>query len=430
MPAEAGEVEYNMQSFLSLYNKLLRAEVNNTFDAEIEELNKSLEFDKHHLDCLFNPEKHPAVIRLGECSCSAEEKQQCSKLCFFNAIDIDKDDNIIISMEDCVGCGDCINNCKSNNLSEIKEVVPIFESLHNDDVSVYAMIAPAYISQFSEEVTPGKLRSAFKQLGFTGMIEVALFADILTLKEALEFDKAIKEDDDFMLTSCCCPMWIAMIKKIYHTLVPHMPPSVSPMAACGRSIKTLYPEVKTVFIGPCIAKKAESRDKDITDAVDYVLTFEEMQDILNAADINPVMLEEDLRSHSSKAGRTYAVTSGVSKAVQNTLKRLKPERNIPLRAQHADGIKACKELLKDILEGRHHANFIEGMGCVGGCVGGPKALIAKEYAAKHVNDYGEMAEYNTPVDNPYVIDLLKKLGFDTIESLLEDDNMFIRDFKQ
>ena len=416
-----------MQSFLYLYNKLLKAGVNNKLDIEIKNLKESLDFDKHHLDCLLNPQKHTPVIRLAQCSCSDEDKKACENLCFFDALKRDENGNMTI-LDDCVGCGDCIEECESNNLAEIKEIVPIFELLNTGKTPVYAMIAPAYIGQFSKEVTPGKLRSVFKKLGFAGMIEVALFADILTLKEALEFDKVIQVNDDFMLTSCCCPMWIAMIKKIYHTLIPHLPPSVSPMAACGRSIKILHPEVKTVFIGPCIAKKAESREKDITDAVDFVLTFKEMKDILDASKINPAALDEDSRDHSSAAGRIYARTDGVSEAVQNTLSRLKPERRIPLKSQHADGVPACKALLKEIINGNVKANFIEGMGCIGGCVGGPKSLIDKKDATKNVNEYGRKAVYNTPVDNPYVIELLERLGFDNIESLLKDDNIFTRNF--
>lgn len=417
-----------MQSFLSLYKRLLKARIYNKSEADIDNIKSGMDYDKHHLDCLLNPQKQPAVIKLGKCSCSDEEKEKCEEVCFFNALKHDKDGNMMISREDCVGCGDCINNCKSNNLTEIKEAIPIFDILNEGESPVYVMIAPAYISQFSEKVTPEKLRRAFKLLGFSGMIEVALFADILTLKEALEFDNTIQNDKDFMLTSCCCPMWIAMIKKIYNTLVPHLPPSVSPMAACGRSIKTLYKDATTVFIGPCIAKKAESREADITESVDFVLTFEEAQDIFEIAGINPVELDEDLRDHSSKAGRTYAITSGVSEAVKSTLERLSPERDIPLKAQHADGIKACKIMLKEILDGTIKSNFIEGMGCVGGCVGGPKALIDKEEAKDNVKEYGDKAEYITPVDNPYVIELLGRLGFDSIKSLLEDDNLFTRSF--
>jgi iron only hydrogenase large subunit-like protein len=305
----------------------------------------------------------------------------------------------------------------------------MFELLHSNTTPVYAMIAPAYISQFSNEVTPGKLRTAFKLLGFEGMIEVALFADILTLKEALEFDSTINNKDDFLLTSCCCPIWIGMIKKVYHTLMTHVPPSVSPMVACGRSIKKMYPDAKTVFIGPCVAKKAEAKQEDIADAVDYVLTFQEMKQIFEVAKIVPRQLEEDLRDHSSKAGRTYARTAGVSEAVDNTLKKLKPKRVIPLRAKQADGIPECKELLKKIQDGDIDANFIEGMGCVGGCVGGPKSIIDKDEATISVNKYGMEATYDTPVDNPFVIEMLHRLGFDTIESLLRGDNMFTRNFE-
>lgn len=181
-----------MQSFLSLYNKIADASVHNKLDVEIATLNKNLDFEQHHLDCLLNPEKQPPVIRLGECSCTDEEKEACNKTCSFDAISRDEKGNIVISEENCVGCAECIKNCKPNNLTDRKEIVPIFELLNSGESPVYAMIAPAYIGQFRDEVTPGKLRSAFKKLGFAGMIEVALFADILTLKEALEFDEAIK----------------------------------------------------------------------------------------------------------------------------------------------------------------------------------------------------------------------------------------------
>lgn len=416
------------KSFYSLYNKLVRASVQNKVDEEVKEIKNLPDFDPHQLECLLNPDKQAAVMRIGECTCSDEQKAHCKNVCDFDAISTGKDGNMQIINDNCTGCSACIVNCKAGVLTDRKDLLPVFELLNNSDAPVYAMIAPAFISQFSEEVTPGKLRSAFKQLGFAGMLEVALFADILTLKEALEFDRSIQDDKDFLLTSCCCPIWIAMIRKVYDQMVPHLPPSVSPMVACGRSIKKLYPNAKTVFIGPCVAKKAEAKEKDIADAVDYVLTFQETQDIFEIANINPAELLEDLRDHSSTAGRIYARTGGVSEAVQSTVNRLKPNRGIPLKSQQANGVVACKAMLNDIKEGNIHANFIEGMGCVGGCVGGPKAILDKETGTKHVNRYGNDAAYHTPVDNPYVIELLHRIGFDTIESLLEDDNMFTRKF--
>jgi len=319
--------------------------------------------------------------------------------------------------------------CENKGLVERKDLIPILELLNTRTVPVYAMIAPAFNGQFTLDVTAGKLRSAFKCLGFYGMLEVALFADILTLKEALEFDRTIKDDKNFMLTSCCCPIWVAMIKKIYHDLIPHMPPSVSPMVACGRAIKKIHPQAVTVFIGPCIAKKAEAKEPDIKDAVDYVLTFQEVKELFDLAEIDFSRLPEDLRDHSSRAGRIYARTGGVSEAVQSTLNRLNPGRKIPLIATQANGAVECKRLLKDITEGNIKANFMEGMGCVGGCVGGPKALIPYKEGTEHVIEYGDNATYKTPIDNPHAIELLEQLGFNSIEDLLERDNIFIRRFK-
>ncbi|MEI6101370.1 MAG: [Fe-Fe] hydrogenase large subunit C-terminal domain-containing protein, partial [Eubacteriales bacterium] len=205
-------------------------------------------------------------------------------------------------------------------------------------------------------------------------------------------------------------------------------PSVSPMVACGRSIKKLYPQAKTVFIGPCLAKKAEAREADIADAVDFVLTFKEIADVFRLAKIDPAGCADDMKDHSSAAGRIYAHTGGVSRAVQTTLDRLVPHRNIPIQAIQADGVPACRALLKDVQDGNIHANFIEGMGCVGGCVGGPRVLIPKEEGAAYVDKYGDSAAYSTPVDNPYVIELLARLGFDTIPSLTDGENMFTRKF--
>ncbi len=375
-------------------------------------------------DVLKHPERYPAVIRSKECHCE-NGKSACEVACLFDAIQRDENNHVVIA-DNCVGCGDCIKACPEQALSGRKDSLAVLGLLKEKATPVYALIAPAFSGQFSPTVTSGKLRSAFKYMGFYGMIEVALFADILTLKEALEFDREIQDDRDFVLTSCCCPLWIAMIRKSYKEMIPHVPPSVSPMVACGRTIKQIHPEAKTVFIGPCIAKKAEARELDIADAVDYVLTFEEIAELFSLLHIDPETFPEDQRDHSSKAGRIYARTSGVSEAVQATLDRLKPDRKIPLKARQADGVPACKQLLQEIASGNISANFIEGMGCRGGCVGGPKSLIDKELAREAVNRYGEEAGIATPADNPYVLELLHRLGFETVESLLDRDRFFTR----
>ena len=408
--------------FEELYLKAVDAFLN---DKGERDLAQEAAAQPHELACLLHPEKHAVICRLSDCLCGGED---CEKSCLFNAIKRDGGGNVVVSEKDCTGCGACIEVCKQNNLSGCRDILPVLEQLHTVKEPVYAMIAPAFTSQFGGEVGPGRLRTAFKKLGFTGMIEVALFADILTLKEALEFDRLVQTEQDFLLTSCCCPIWISMIKKVYGQLAPHIPPSVSPMVACGRSIKKLYPKAKTVFIGPCLAKKAEAREADIADAVDYVLTFKEIADVFKLANIKPAECEEDMRDHSSTAGRIYARSGGVSSAVQSTLERLVPGRGIPLKAMQADGVPACKALLKDVQEGIVSANFIEGMGCAGGCVGGPRVLIPREEGAAYVDGYGEAAAYKTPVDNPYVIELLARLGFESLPALLKVENMFTRKF--
>lgn len=403
-----------------LYNKLLKDNYSNDI-SESEER----EYDPTHLDCLLNPLKHSLILKDKDCLCQGDERA-CQKACVFDAITIDEKGHVSVN-DNCVGCEECVKSCESKNLVLSRDSIAVIDKLKRSK-NTYALIAPAFIGQFSQHVSPGQLRTAFKKAGFAGMIEVALFADILTLKEAFEFDSHIKTTEDFQLTSCCCPMWIAMIKKTYSDLVPHMPPAVSPMIAAGRVVKLINDDAVTVFIGPCLAKKAEARDADIADAVDHVLTFQEIMDIFEVAGVKPEECEEDLKDHSSAMGRIYARNDGVSKAVAETLNRINPNRKIPIKPVSASGVPACKEMLAKIKSGEIAGNFIEGMGCVGGCVGGPRVIIDREKGRDLVNEYGDKAQYKTPMDNPYVIKLLERLGFETPESLMKDSALFTRKF--
>lgn len=386
-------------------------------------------YDPDQLDCLLHPENYAAVIYTQSCEkCEGEFERACMNSCMFDAIEEGKDGKLMINPSRCVGCGVCIDVCKAEKLSAGRDVLPAMKAVRDHIGPVYALVAPAFQGQFSRQVTPGKLRSAFRALGFTGMVEVALFADILTMKEALEFDRHVKQKGDFQLTSCCCPIWIAMIRKVYHELMPHVPGAVSPMVACGRTVKRLHPDAVTVFIGPCIAKKSEAREPDIADAVDYVLTFQEVRDIFEAADIHPEALPESQKNHSSRAGRIYARTGGVSEAVKSTVAQLRPDGDLQVEAEQADGVPACREMLIRLQKGETTANFFEGMGCNGGCVGGPKAILDRESGTKNVELYGEEAAYRTPLENPYVMKLMDRLGFETVGELLEDSQLFVRQF--
>ena len=369
-----------MKTFQQLYEDLLRQKVS------VEEpLPK--EYDPKHLDCLLYPEEYAPVISTDTCADCFE--RACQKSCIFDAIETGKEGELFINPSRCEGCAACIDACKSNHLAASKDVLPAMRAVRNASGPVYLMIAPAFSGQFRGHVTAGKLRSACKALGFTGMVEVALFADILTLKEALEFERHVREPGDFQLTSCCCPVWIAMIRKRYHELLPHVPGAVSPMVACGRFLKRIHPDAVTIFAGPCLAKKKEAKEPDIADAVDYVLTFQEMQDIFDAAEISLEELPEEEKEHASKAGRLYARTGGVSQAVEEMVRQLSPDGKIGVRCEQANGTKECMEMMRRIQNKETDANFFEGMGCVGGCVGGPKAIIDSEKGKRYVDEYAK-----------------------------------------
>lgn len=415
-----------MATFQELYQTLLAATVRNNLPEAVKTIREQKEYDSKQLDCLLNPQKYPPVWKIGECTCPPGQSN-CAKACPFDAIHPEEDGRpVAIDVTKCVGCCHCVDNCREQKLTASRDILPALQAIRAHKGPVYAMVAPAFYGQFQKDVTPGKLRSAFMRIGCTGMVEVALFADILTLKEAFEFDQNVHKESDYQLTSCCCPMWIAMIRKIYTQLMPHLPASVSPMIACGRAVKTLHPDALTVFIGPCVAKKAEAREPDLIGAVDYVLTFQEIQDVFEAAGIDPAVLPDVERDHSSRAGRIYARTGGVSEAVKSTVMRLNPHREITMRTRQADGVPGCKQMIDDLLAGKTDANFFEGMGCPGGCVGGPKRIISREEGKEHVDAYGDEAAFPTPIDNPFVIELLHRLGFDTVESLLENSDIFTR----
>lgn len=378
----------------------------------------------------------PLLTIAGSCKDCTDNKgggHKCVHSCPFDAMFADADaGRVRVHMDKCQGCGECIEACEENKIIDKIQYLPVANMIRDNKSPVYATIAPAYVGQFGEGITPGKLRTAVKLLGFKDLIEVAIFADIISIKEAVEFNKLVKETGDFVITSCCCPVWMALLKKHYKDLVEHLTPSVSPMIASGRVVKKIHPGARVVFIGPCVAKKGEAREKDIAGAIDYVMTFDELNEVFKAAEINLSELDEEISDCASKGGRLYARTGGVSWCIEETLEKLSPERAIKLKAAHGNGIKECKELLDKALKGELDVNFLEGMGCVGGCVGGPKVVVDKELGREYVNRYGDEAEYKTPLDSPCIRRILKFIDINSLEELQEDNeksHIFLRDIK-
>ncbi|MEJ6951561.1 [Fe-Fe] hydrogenase large subunit C-terminal domain-containing protein [Natronospora cellulosivora (SeqCode)] len=384
---------------------------------------------KNELDILRKDHriKSPILTKIeGVCENCGEEYQSfnCFDSCKYDAHIYQKSTGPLIIKDECLNCGRCTLNCTFGALADKIEFIPLIDILKDEGSKVFAAVAPSIAGQFGDDISMGQLRTAFKLMGFEDMVEVALFADILTIKEAYEFDQLVKSKDDFFLTSCCCPVWINMIEKKYPELFEHMSPAVSPMIASGRFLKKLYNDAKVVFISPCTAKKAEAKDTRVEDAIDFVLTYQEIKEIFDVLDIKLEELPEDDKDQASFAGRVYARTGGVSLSVKTVVNRIAPDRLINLKAKKVHGVKGCKEVLEQLKNGENiGANFIEGMGCIGGCVGGPKTNIEFEKATSIVNEYAEDSLIMTPMDNMNIIKILKESGLSDFDDIFQKEEI-------
>lgn len=375
------------------------------------------------IDAAFNLKRveRPLVTVLDEiCDiCESDNgAKPCRGSCGHGATDYGMKRGIKIDNDKCLTCGSCIPDCPLDAIVDKIEFVPVIKHLKEKKRQVYAIVAPAFIGQFGESIKAGQIRSALKYMGFRDMIEVALLADLLTLREAYEFERLVHEREDYLITSCCCPIWMNMVQKGYSELLEHFSPAVSPMIATGRVLKELNEDAVVVFIGPCIAKKNEAKDKSLSGAVDFVLTFRELDEIFKALEIDLDKMVNDHKEQSSLGGRIYGRTGGVSRSVEMVVKRLMGE-DVDFRAIQADGVKACKEVLDKLKENTLDANFVEGMGCKGGCVGGPRSILNIDSAAEVLNSYGEEAVFKNPIDNERISAIMERTGIKDAEDIVE-----------
>jgi iron only hydrogenase large subunit-like protein len=439
--------------YSELFKSLVKAYYENKFDDKINEILSLNELNKEDLckvisslcgtGITYSPNftsdlkaaisayqaSHKIVNKIKHCAmdCQNENGETiCQKSCPFDAIFIDKEKHTsVINGEKCTDCGFCVEACPTGSILDRIEFIPLVELLRGKS-PVIAAVAPAIIGQFGNTATINQLRAAFKKVGFTDMVEVAFFADMLTLKESVEFDRFVKKQDDLMITSCCCPMWVAMLRRVYNNLVKNVSPSVSPMIAAGRVLKSLNTDCKVVFIGPCVAKKAEAKEKDLIGDIDFVLTFAEMKDIFETLNIIPENMEEDPSSeYASRGGRLYGRTGGVSIAIGDALEKIFPEKYKLLKTSQANGVKECKEILERAQKGELNANFIEGMGCIGGCVGGPKAIISREEGKQHIDDLAENSSIKVAVDSSCMNRILDRIGISSFEDFKDEEKIHI-----
>lgn len=231
---------------------------------------------------------------------------------------------------------------------------------------VYAMVAPATEGQFGKDISMTSIREALKKIGFKDMIEVGLGGDMTAAAEAEEWAEAAK--DGKKKTTSCCPAFVNMVKKHFPEVWDCVSTTVSPMCAVSRMIKAKEPEAVTVFIGPCVAKKSECQDKSIEGNADYVLTYGELSSIMKARNVKFEPAENDSQE-ASIYGKKFANAGGVTAAVIQCLEETQGDADLKVRT--CNGAAECKTALTLLKLGRLPEDFIEGMVCEGGCVGGP-----------------------------------------------------------
>lgn len=309
-----------------------------------------------------------------------KQERPCSKACGVNAIGSDEYGRAEIDQEKCVSCGMCLANCPFGAIADKAQIFQTIQAIKSD-VPVYAAIAPAVSSQFGPKMLPGRMRSAFKALGFEDIVEVAIGADLCTIEEAKDFVEEVPEKLPFMATSCC-PAWSMMAKKLFPEYRDCISMALTPMVLTGRMIKKKHPGCKVAFIGPCAAKKLEASRKSIRSDIDFVLTFEEVMGMFEAKNVDFEQLEEtEALTGASGDGRGFAVSGGVAEAVVNCVKELYPNHEVKVAS--AEGLAECKKLLTMAKAGKYNGYLLEGMACPGGCVGGAGTIlpIAKATAA-------------------------------------------------
>lgn len=320
-------------------------------------------------------------------------KRPCQNACKVKAISINENNAAAIDNSKCIQCGACVYQCPFGAISDKSYILDaidlIKKSKNNTEYKVYAMVAPSISSQFVYAKL-GQVISGLKELGFHTVVEAALGADMVAQAESKELSE--KE----FLTSSCCPAFVQYIKSAFPELLPYVSHNLSPMATLAKYIKTIEPNSKVVFIGPCTAKKAEAQLETVKPYVDVVLTFEELQALYDSKDIDVTTLGEDVLDNASYFGRIFARSGGLSDAVAQGLK----EQNIDfdLKPVACDGIEECRMALlkkkKNVLD----ANFIEGMACKGGCIGGAGCLTHGEKNRAEVDKYGKEAFEKTISD--------------------------------
>ena len=298
-------------------------------------------------------------------------ERPCIKACKTKAISIDPDtQKAAIKLSKCVSCGACVYQCPFGAISDksflTKAIQIVKESFDNKYYHTYAVVAPSIGAQYAN-ISTDQVMEGLLKLGFYRVEEAAWGADAVAYNEAKELV------EEGFLTSSCCPAFVSLTQKNYPTVAVHTSHNPSPMAMMAQAIRKKDPTAEIVFIGPCIAKKFETLYTEAKNVVNCAITFLEMQAWFDAAGVDLSALKGVQLTKSSSYGRGFARCGGLGEAVAEAIREM-GNTEFELRALTCNGLAECNAALLRASKGVLKENFIEGMACDGGCIGGPACL--------------------------------------------------------
>ncbi|AZO96292.1 monomeric [FeFe] hydrogenase [Halocella sp. SP3-1] len=322
-----------------------------------------------------------------------EIERPCSRACAVDAVVSGDKASAAIEEGNCVECGACIVACPFGAISYRSEIVNVIKMLRDSQSETVALVAPSFIGQFGPGVDWDVLKEGLKKLGFTRVVMVAVGADEVIREESRELLENIEFNKGVTFNSCC-PSFKNLINKHYPELTAGISTTESPMLKTARLLKKSGDEdIKNIFIGPCLAKKGEAV-RESNGLIDGVLTYEEIAAVLVGAGINLAKLggEKSRRDNNfenpSIDALNFCAAGGVSKAILNSMER------DGLQVKTAAGIRDCDKLLKQISRGVFKIDFMEGMGCQDGCIGGPGTMTGPAKAKGLLKKMSREVEMN------------------------------------
>lgn len=315
-------------------------------------------------------------------------KRPCESSCKVGAITQGCANEAEIDYDKCVSCGACAYACPFGAITDRSYILDAVDFLKNSSVQrpVYALIAPAIVGQFGG-IDIGRIIGGIKRLGFTEVLEVAAGADIVADRECDEFI------EKGFLFSSCCPSFVAYIEKNFPDLKGYISHNLSPAGTLAALVKKNNAEAKTVFIGPCTAKKAEYRRDDYKGLIDCVLTFEELQALFDSCNISLNDIPCEMPSGATRFGRRFASSGGLTQALTQSLTEKGCDKEV--KPLICSGIEQCRAALIKTSKKTIKENFIEGMACSGGCVFGAGCLTHSSKNAVLVDIFANKSELET-----------------------------------